>query len=158
MHHYCSRVLAQNPLRESALFLLKSNNPWLYVDRHVGEPETTDGLDVVISTCVAGIRLMNKWKAERIELMQEGFLISDPVLIIDDEWLTEAQGAPPPHVYVVLAKDQASYRAPHFADHGGNDFEAFPLKESLRKESGWTRAVRSAANPNLDQEGGWLFF
>ncbi|SCZ11651.1 hypothetical protein [Microvirga guangxiensis] len=79
-----------------------------HIDRHVlevTEPATYDP-EAIVAACAAGLSLLRQWSSHRVALTEGETKVSEPYLIIDDEWLDAAPGAPPPHVYICLSSGQ----------------------------------------------------
>lgn len=96
-----------NDLAEIVNSFRESSEPVWHIDRHV--LDVTDSVIAdqafLIAACAAGLSLLHKWSSQRSAVTVDGVVISEPYLMIDDEWLEAVPNAPPPHVYVCISDD-----------------------------------------------------
>ena len=101
-----SEVLEQNALADTVDAFVASGDPCWFVDRHVLGPSIEKpGAELVSATCAAAVELARRWLKEVQAFRSAGLFISQPFVTIDDEWLDRVANSPPPHVYVVLARN-----------------------------------------------------
>jgi hypothetical protein len=105
------RIVQGNPENDLAKLVKsfrESDDPVWHFDRHVLDVLECVVLrpELVTAACVAGLSLLHQWCNQRSAMAEDGMVISEPYLIIDDDWLETAPNAPPPHVYICLAKGQ----------------------------------------------------
>jgi hypothetical protein len=89
-----------------AAFVNRADATHWHIDRHVVDtemPQISD-VDATHAACLAGLALLSAWSIARRSLGETDIRISEPYLMIDDEWLRNEDHAPPPHVYICLAK------------------------------------------------------
>jgi len=93
-------------------FMHSGDSCW-HIDRHVidfvGERVAATPSEIR-EACEAAVALAARWAEQSGALRGPDFLISAPVALIDDEWLAGRENAPPPHVYLCLARDADSFR------------------------------------------------
>jgi hypothetical protein len=85
---------------EAIARLLDSTVEVLHVDRHVLEIDENASRSDAIHAAIA---LAIRWSAERGRL-DTRYLVSDPYVIVDDDWLSGGTEATPPHVYICIAQ------------------------------------------------------
>jgi len=147
-----------NDLPETVRDLELSDDRVWHIDRHVidvGGERDDDRIDpaLLIDACVAAVALARHWITQASNLRSSTRLISKPFVTFDDEWLTGAADAPPPHVYICVARDEAAF-APVF--HGG-----LVERASLGIPELDSRLIGQGQLFRLDGEygepGGWIF-
>jgi hypothetical protein len=109
------RALEVNEPRDLVDGLHAQSADVLHYDRHVldvfeGPQPDLRQEDVRVRFCEIGLRLLRRWSEWR-RREGHGLLVSEPVLIIDDEWLIGADHPAPPHVYICLATEARSFQA-----------------------------------------------
>ena len=101
-----------NDLVAMARHFLDSDDRCWHIDRHVADVDQAwnPSPELVRAACAVALMLSRRWAADREGLGSSGLLISRPYVIIDDAWLDGETASPPPHVYVCLARDDASFK------------------------------------------------
>lgn len=97
----------ENDLRAMVDRFEHSNDSVWHIDRHVLASDGEGAADWSLrdAACVAAVALARMWLGARLRLPGSVVLVSVPRAIIDDEWLSCAAKAAPPHVYVCLTRD-----------------------------------------------------
>jgi len=84
-----------------------------HIDRHV-ITEISEGAQpdahLLLTACRAALALARKWLEQSSAVRDPGLFVSEIIVILDDAWVTGVIEAPPPHVYICLARDQASFK------------------------------------------------
>lgn len=103
-----ARVLADpvNDLGENVVALEQSADVVWHIDRHVID---VDESAPIIEACVAAVALARHWMTQASTLRSPTRLISKPFVVFDVEWLSGEPDAPPPHVYICLAREQTAF-------------------------------------------------
>jgi hypothetical protein len=103
------RVLAENLLEDTVEHFLSTDDEWTYCDRHVLDPVGLSAPDeqLVGAACEAALALGRAWNRDRARYASRDVRISRPYVIVDDDWLGRMENAPPPHVYIWLAREHA---------------------------------------------------
>jgi hypothetical protein len=144
-----------NDLVEIARAFAASGKPSWHVDRHVLDPLTEGVSDETRrEACAVALALARRWLEQAATVRSSGLLVSNPVAIVDETWLAGRRGAPPPHVYVCVALDPASF-VPVTPD--GTELDGpsgNPIIDSLAH--GGERIVRSTG-ADADHGGAWMF-
>ncbi len=103
-----------NSLSQIVESFFESDDECWYIDRHVIQMGDSRLSSLTISfiyiACQAALVLLKTWNAQRLDWKGRPCCISVPLLIIDDEWLAACETAPPPHVYMCIAKSESSYK------------------------------------------------
>jgi hypothetical protein len=98
----------------------------VHIDRHVLDVcDYVRTADTQEAACRKAIELANRWSNQRQELVAAEFLVSEPVVIIDDDWIgvpreADPTDGTPPHVYICIANDSSVFepvRAELLATH-----------------------------------------
>lgn len=105
----------ENDLADIARAFSVSGETCWHVDRHVlGVSDALlAGAESPVSACMVAVALARRWLEAASALRDSGLLVSRPFVVIDDEWIASFPGATPPHVYVCIARDEASFRPVH---------------------------------------------
>lgn len=103
-----AQVLADpvNDLAENVVALEQSADAVWHIDRHVID---VDESAPVIEACLAAVALARHWMTQASRLRSSTRFISKPYAILDPSWLSGEPDAPPPHVYICLAREQAAF-------------------------------------------------
>jgi hypothetical protein len=92
-------------LRDALEYFLSGDLQTTVVDRHVrGVSKARPSDEDIRSTCHEAITAMREW-SELLSRADYPIGYSEPVAIIDDDWLAGAENATPPHVFVVLSRE-----------------------------------------------------
>jgi hypothetical protein len=96
-----------NDLANMVRAFLDSGDPYWHIDRHVTDDEEArrPSPELVQAGCAVALLLGKAWAKDREAVRSPDVLISQPVVIIDDECLQGTENSPPPHVYICLARD-----------------------------------------------------
>jgi len=149
---YIKGVCDQNRLIDIADWLIRSDDEVYYADTHVSPPP--EGLPITAAV-EAGLALLVQWVDELGLVQQRGLATSNPMLVVDNEWLENLAEAPPPHVTITLAKRRElivpqSLRG-QLVDRAGTLFDGL-LTGRLRGAS------LTKFEPSIEDEGlgGWV--
>ncbi|PVE23637.1 hypothetical protein DC522_14385 [Microvirga sp. KLBC 81] len=125
-----------------------------HIDRHVLDPTEPVIVDpaFLLSACAAGLSLLRKWSSQRAVLADQGIVISEPYLIIDDEWLAAEPKAPPPHVYICITAGEEELSVGHEPDHRNKLVFPAPVAELLTENETFYRI----SGVFEDEPGAWL--
>lgn len=157
---YHDDLLRQNRLRDEATAFLDSEKASWYVKRVITPPTAMTPNEAVAAAATGGILLLRQWCYERQLLTSDGLLVSRPVLLIDEKWLMNGAPAAAPKLTASIAREMAHFAPPTFVDHGGDDIDKFPLRDSLRMRLPHARVVRASVrmNPIAEPSAFWLIF
>jgi hypothetical protein len=151
VHDYIRAVCGRNRLVDTADWFLKSNGGVYYVDRHVDVPPEGMSVD---AACQAGLALLEQWAYELEDVRKRGLFATNPLLIIDDEWLLPSEEAPPPHVMVTLATQMDLLQANSV--HGERvDVSEFPLWKMLNGRLRFAHVTRIEPSLERESQGAW---
>lgn len=150
---YVKRECEANALSEIACYLLQTDEPAYYADRHVSIPPR--GLELN-AACLAGLALLREWTREVSSLISIGLVASKPTLVVDQEWLDALPGAPLPHVLVTLAKDSSYLPLDQLNALPSSKID-FPCKELLSGMYDTVDIFKMEASPERESLGGWIF-
>jgi hypothetical protein len=108
-------VLNINSIEETIKQFRNSLEEVWYIDRHVidfaDDVPSLEDKDGFWATCEVSLKLLDEWHDYINNLTDNTIFAIEPYLIIDDEWLSRLKNAPPPHIFVCLAK-QSKYLKP----------------------------------------------
>ena len=150
--HYIKSVCLENRLEDTIAHFLTSSDEQYHADRHVSPPPLELS---AFSACEAGLALLQQWTADAANVHKSGLSPSTPILMIDDEWLSGADNAPPPHVLLSLFKSRSdSEDQPIAGVRVAHD--SSPFKEILCGPFAHTVVYRLEPNEDFPESGAWV--
>ncbi len=106
-----AKALSDNLLTDTVDVFLHSDDTVYYVDRHVLDvPPGSKKL--VKNGVILGLALLKEWLGDIQKTKDSAVFFSDPLLVVDDEWLEMRGNAPPPHIMLTLAKNPENVEQP----------------------------------------------
>ena len=128
---WVTNIVERNDLRRIVNDFAVSPELCWHIDRHVMEvtervPDLSDA-SYTVAGCSAGVALLREWTQQVRTLQGEGTALSSPFLVIDDDWISGRDNAPPPHVYVCMAKNVAHLSPVEHPREPFNQIASFPL-------------------------------
>lgn len=150
---YILDVGEANSLKKIADYLLRSSDAVYYADSHVAKPPPQLGMT---AACSAGLALLLNWTRETAALGPLGLAASQPLLVIDQEWLDELPDALPPHVLVTLAKNSITLPSGELNAKPSSKADC-PLGTLLSGELEAVTVYRIEVSDERESLGGWLF-
>lgn len=107
------RMLAENDLMDTVNPFLKDDDQVYYADRHALEwsghdydPDALDPATIKLGVML-GLDLLKYWSEKRKLLTS--LYVSEPFLVIDEEWLLGRKNPAPPSVKICLAKTEEAF-------------------------------------------------